>query len=64
MAIKGAFSAGLVKGFATSLQDRIKERQERFNELVDNQMDTVRRAAPRWHSLWLKLRMLILLDKR
>lgn len=47
MAIKGAFSAGLVKGFATSLQDRIKENQERFNELVDNQMDTVRRAAPK-----------------
>lgn len=47
MAIRGAFSAGLVKGFATSLQDRIKENQERFNELVDNQMDTVRRAAPK-----------------
>lgn len=47
MAIKGAFSAGLVKGFATSLQDRIKERQERFDELVDSQMDTVRRAAPK-----------------
>ena len=47
MAIKGAFSAGLVKGFATSLQDRIKENQERFNELVDSQMDTVRRAAPK-----------------
>jgi len=38
MAIKGAFRAGLVKGFATSLQDRIKERQDRFNELIDNQM--------------------------
>jgi hypothetical protein len=47
MAIRGAFSAGLVKGFATSLQDRIKENQERFNELVDSQMDTVRRAAPK-----------------
>ena len=47
MAIRGAFTAGLVKGFATSLQDRIKENQERFNELVDNQMDTVRRAAPK-----------------
>jgi hypothetical protein len=47
MAIRGAFGAGLVKGFATSLQDRIKENQERFNELVDSQMDTVRRAAPK-----------------
>ena len=47
MAIRGAFSAGLVKGFATSLQDRIKENQERFNDLVDSQMDTVRRAAPK-----------------
>jgi hypothetical protein len=47
MAIKGAFRAGLVKGFATSLQDRIKERQDRFNELIDNQMDTVRRAGPK-----------------
>ena len=47
MAIRGAFSAGLVKGFATSLQESIKEREERFNELVDNQMDTVRRAAPK-----------------
>jgi hypothetical protein len=47
MAIRGAFGAGLVKGFATSLQDRIKENQERFDELVDSQMDTVRRAAPK-----------------
>jgi len=47
MAIRGAFGAGLVKGFATSLQDRIKERQDRFNELIDNQMDTVRRAGPK-----------------
>lgn len=47
MAIKGAFQAGLVKGFATSLQESIKERQDRFNELVDNQMDTVRRSAPK-----------------
>jgi len=47
MAIRGAFSAGLVKGFATSLQESIKEREERFNELVDSQMDTVRRAAPK-----------------
>ena len=47
MAIRGAFGAGLVKGFATSLQESIKEREERFNELVDNQMDTVRRAAPK-----------------
>ena len=47
MAIRGAFGAGLVKGFATSLQESIKEREERFNELVDSQMDTVRRAAPK-----------------
>lgn len=47
MAIRGAFSAGLVKGFATSLQESVKERQERFNELIDNQMDTVRRSAPK-----------------
>ena len=47
MAIRGAFQAGLVKGFATSLQESVKERQERFNELIDNQMDTVRRAAPK-----------------
>lgn len=47
MAIRGAFSAGLVKGFATSLEESIKEREERFNELVDSQMDTVRRAAPK-----------------
>lgn len=47
MAIRGAFGAGFVKGFGTSLQDRMKERQERFNELVDSQMDTVRRSAPK-----------------
>ena len=47
MAIRGAFQAGLVKGFATSLQESVKERQERFNDLIDNQMDTVRRAAPK-----------------
>ena len=47
MAIRGAFGAGFVKGFGTSLQDRIKERQQRFNELVDSQMDTVRRSAPK-----------------
>ena len=47
MAIRGAFSAGLVKGFATSLEESVKERQERFNELIDNQMDTVRRSAPK-----------------
>lgn len=47
MAIRGAFGAGLVKGFATSLQDRIKERQDRFNELIDSQMDTVRRSGPK-----------------
>lgn len=47
MAIRGAFQAGLVKGFATSLQESVKERQERFNDLIDSQMDTVRRAAPK-----------------
>lgn len=47
MAIRGAFGAGFVKGFGTSLQDRIKERQQRFNELIDSQMDTVRRSAPK-----------------
>src|SRR5210317_1492236 len=47
MAIKGAFQAGLVKGFATSFAEGIKERQKRFDELVDSQMDTVRRSAPK-----------------
>jgi len=47
MAIKGAFSAGLVKGFATSLQDGIKDRQARMDELISNQMDTVKRSAPK-----------------
>jgi hypothetical protein len=47
MAIKGAFQAGLVKGFATSLQEGIKERQERMDKLIDNQMDAVRRSAPK-----------------
>lgn len=47
MAIRGAFQAGLVKGFATSLQEGIKERQERMDKLIDNQMDAVRRSAPK-----------------
>ena len=47
MAIRGAFSAGLVKGFATSLQDNIKDRQKRMDELISNQMDTVKRSAPK-----------------
>lgn len=47
MAIKGAFSAGLVSGFATSLQDGIKERQARMDKLIDNQMDSVKRSAPK-----------------
>jgi len=47
MAIKGAFQAGLIQGFATSFAEGIKERQKRFDELVDSQMDTVRRNAPK-----------------
>ena len=47
MAIRGAFSAGLVKGFATSLEQGIKDRQARMDELIDNQMDTVKRSAPK-----------------
>ena len=47
MAIRGAFSAGLVKGFATSMEQGIKDRQRRMDELIDNQMDTVKRSAPK-----------------
>jgi hypothetical protein len=47
MAIKGAFSAGLVKGFATSMEQGIKDRQKRMDELINNQMDTVKRSAPK-----------------
>jgi len=47
MAIRGAFSAGLVKGFAESMEKSIDERKARMNQLIDNQMDTVRRTAPK-----------------
>ena len=47
MAIRGAFSAGLVKGFATSMEQGIKDRQARMDELINNQMDTVKRSAPK-----------------
>ena len=47
MAIKGAFSAGLIKGFATSMEQGIKDRQARMDELISNQMDTVKRSAPK-----------------
>lgn len=47
MAIRGAFGAGLVKGFATSMEQGIKERQARMDELISNQMDAVKRSAPK-----------------
>jgi hypothetical protein len=47
MAIRGAFSAGLIQGFATSMEKDIKDRQARMDELINNQMDTVKRSAPK-----------------
>lgn len=47
MAISGAFGAGFVSGFADSLEKGIDERKARMNTLIDNQMDAVRRTAPK-----------------
>lgn len=47
MAIRGAFAAGFTKGFADSMAEGIKDRQERMDKLIDNQMDAVRRSAPK-----------------
>ena len=47
MAIRGAFGAGLVKGFATSLQKSIDERKSEFDDLIENQMNTVKSTAPK-----------------
>jgi hypothetical protein len=48
MAIKGAFTAGLISGFASSLEKGIDERKKRMQELIDQQMDTAKRAAPKY----------------
>lgn len=48
MAIKGAFTAGLISGFASSLEKGIEERKQRMQELIDQQMDTAKRAAPKY----------------
>jgi hypothetical protein len=48
MAIKGAFTAGLISGFASSLEKGIEERKKRMQELIDQQMDTAKRAAPKY----------------
>jgi hypothetical protein len=48
MAIKGAFTAGLISGFATSLEKGIDERKKRMQELIDQQMETAKRAAPKY----------------
>ena len=48
MAIKGAFTAGLISGFASSLEKGIEERKQRMQELIDQQMETAKRAAPKY----------------
>lgn len=48
MAIKGAFTAGLISGFASSFEKGIEERKQRMQELIDQQMDTAKRAAPKY----------------
>ncbi len=47
MAIKGAFQAGLFEAVGTGLEQGIKERTEKIQDLINNQMDTVRRTAPK-----------------
>jgi len=47
MAIKGAFQAGLFEAVGTGLEQGIKERTEKIQDLINSQMDTVRRTAPK-----------------
>ena len=46
MAIKGAFAAGLLKGFDESLTKSIEKREGRMQTLIDGVLDTAKRAAP------------------
>ena len=48
MAIKGAFAAGLAEGFATGLVDGIEKRQDRFDTLFDQSLESAKRLAPKY----------------
>ena len=43
MAIRGAFAAGLLDGFATGLTEGVEKRQDRFDVLFDESLDSAKR---------------------
>lgn len=48
MAIRGAFAAGLLDGFATGLTEGVEKRQDRFDVLFDESLDSAKRLAPKY----------------
>ena len=48
MAIRGAFAAGLLDGFATGLTEGVEKRQDRFDVLLDESLDSAKRLAPKY----------------
>ena len=48
MAVRGAFAAGLAEGFATGLVDGIEKRQDRFDTLFDQSLESAKRLAPKY----------------
>lgn len=48
MAIRGAFAAGLLDGFATGLTEGVEKRQDRFDVLFDESLESAKRLAPKY----------------
>jgi len=48
MAVRGAFAAGLAEGFATGLVDGIEKRQDKFDVLFDQSLESAKRLAPKY----------------
>jgi len=48
MAIRGAFAAGLLDGFATGLTEGVEKRQDRFDVLFDESLDSAKKLAPKY----------------
>jgi len=48
MAIRGAFAAGLLDGFATGLTEGVEKRQDRFDVIFDESLESAKRLAPKY----------------
>jgi len=48
MAVRGAFGAGFAEGFASSISEGIEKRQDRFDVLFDQSLESAKRLAPKY----------------